>query len=324
MGLALPQRFEVSSQPCEENPGIERIGHRGSRAAFHNFSIMQAVRRNRVASFRRRSARDASGISWYLAFATTRAVRPVLPIEADSMKRRLLFFTVFLLASPFVFAPIASASAAGALPSAQYPAGSAIPSELKGVTIEQRLNSQLPLDAGFRDENGQTVTLGRYFGKRPVILALVYYECPMLCTQILNGVLRTAKQMTLTPGKDYDVVVISFDPNETPAMAMAKKATYMKNFGHPETAGGWHFLTGATPSIDRVTDAVGFRYKWDPALKQYAHASAVYVLTPEGKLSKYFYGINYSATDMRFGLVEASHDKIGTAVDQLLRSEERR
>jgi len=210
-----------------------------------------------------------------------------------------------------------------ALPSPEMPdgidtSGSAKPDILKGVTIEQRLNSQLPLDTVFRDENGQTVQLAKYFKKRPVVLALVYYECPMLCTQILNGVVRTAKNMTLMPGKDYDVVVISFDPNETPAMAMAKKATYMKNFGHPETAGGWHFLTGATPSIDRVTDAVGFRYKWDPALKQYAHASAVYVLTPEGKLSKYFYGINYSATDMRFGLVEASHDKIGTAVDQLL------
>jgi protein SCO1/2 len=196
--------------------------------------------------------------------------------------------------------------------------GSGRPDTLKGVTIEQRLNSQLPLDAVFRDESGQTVPLAKYFNKRPVVLALVYYECPMLCTQILNGIVRTAKNLTLMPGKDYDVVVISFDPNETPAMATAKKATYMKDFGHPETAGGWHFLTGATPSIDRVTNAVGFRYKWDPALKQYAHASAVYVLTPEGRLSKYFYGINYSATDMRFGLVQASHNKIGTAVDQVL------
>ena len=234
------------------------------------------------------------------------------------MKRRLLFFTVFLLASPFVFAPIASASAAGALPSAQYPAGSAIPSELKGVTIEQRLNSQLPLDAGFRDENGQTVTLGRYFGKRPVILALVYYECPMLCTQILNGVLRTAKQMTLTPGKDYDVVVISFDPRETPQQAFAKKQTYMRSFGHPETANGWHFLTGQPASITRVTDAVGFRYKWDPDIAMFAHASAVYLLTPEGRLSKYFFGISYSPTDMRLGLVEASHDRIGSEVDRFL------
>jgi protein SCO1/2 len=224
--------------------------------------------------------------------------------------------TICLIAAALLLAQVASPSTE--MPDGVDMSGSARPDILKGVTIEQRLNSQLPLDAVFRDENGKTVPLGKYFDKRPVVLALVYYECPMLCTQILNGVVRTAKSMTLTPGKDYDVVVISFDPNETPAMALAKKTTYMKEFGRPETAGGWHFLTGATPSIDRVTNAVGFRYKWDPSLKMYAHASAVYVLTPEGRLSKYFYGINYSATDMRFGLVEASHDKIGTAVDQLL------
>lgn len=201
---------------------------------------------------------------------------------------------------------------------AQDGGDAAVPAALSGVTIEQRLNTQLPLDSEFHDEYGQTVRLAAYFGKRPVVLALVYYECPMLCTQILNGVVRTAKSMTLTPGKDYDVLVISFDAKETPAQAMAKKTTYMKDYGHPETAGGWHFLTGETASIERVTNAVGFRYKWDPAIATFAHASAVYVLTPEGKLSKYFYGINYSPTDMRFGLVEASHNKIGSAVDQLL------
>jgi protein SCO1/2 len=201
---------------------------------------------------------------------------------------------------------------------AQDAGDAAIPAALSGVTIEQRLNTQVPLDTEFHDEYGQTVRLATYFGKRPVVLALVYYECPMLCTQILNGVVRTAKSMTLTPGKDYDVLVISFDAKETPAQAMAKKSTYMRNYGHPETAGGWHFLTGDTASIERVTNAVGFRYKWDPAIATFAHASAVYVLTPEGKLSKYFYGINYSPTDMRFGLVEASHNKIGSAVDQLL------
>lgn len=211
-----------------------------------------------------------------------------------------------------------AASSSPVAPDGLDMSGSSRPDILKGVNIEQKLNSQLPLDAVFRDENGETVQLKKYFNTRPVVLALVYYECPMLCTQILNGVVRTAQSMTLTPGKDYDVVVISFDPKETPAMAMAKKTNYMKKFGRPETADGWHFLTGATPSIDRVTDAVGFRYKWDPSLAAYAHASAVYVLTPEGRLSKYFYGISYSATDMRFGLIEASHNKIGTAVDALL------
>src|ERR1700685_3251264 len=137
------------------------------------------------------------------------------------------------------------------------------PTPLKDVTIEQRLNSQLPLDATFRDENGQTVQLGQYFGKRPVVLALVYYECPMLCTQILNGMVRAAKVMTFTPGKDYDVVAISFDARENPKQALAKKAVYMKDYGHPETADGWHFLTGSPDSIKRVTDAVGFRYGWE-------------------------------------------------------------
>jgi protein SCO1 len=192
------------------------------------------------------------------------------------------------------------------------------PSPLKDVTIEQRLNSQLPLDATFRDENGNTVRLGSYFGKRPVVLALVYYECPMLCTQILNGMVRAARVMTFNPGKDYDVVAISFDARETPKQALLKKKIYMKDFGRPETANGWHFLTGDLDSIKRVTDAVGFRYKWDVYTATFAHASAIYVLTPEGKLSKYFYGIEYSPKDMRLGLVEASQNKIGNAVDQIL------
>jgi protein SCO1 len=193
------------------------------------------------------------------------------------------------------------------------------PSALTGVTIEQRLNSQLPLNAPFRDEYGQAVTLGSYFGKgRPVVLALVYYDCPMLCTQILNGMVRAAKVLTFTPGKDYDVLAISFDAREGPKEALAKKAIYMKDYGHPETAAGWHFLTGDQNSIKRVTDAVGFRYKWDVYTATFAHASAIYVLTPEGKLSKYFYGIEYSPKDMRLGLVEASQNKIGNAVDQIL------
>jgi protein SCO1 len=192
------------------------------------------------------------------------------------------------------------------------------PNALAGVTIEQRLDTQLPLDAEFRDEYGQTVKLGRYFGKRPVVLALVYYECPMLCTQILNGMVRAARVMTFTPGKDYDVVAISFDARETPKQALLKKAVYVKDYGHPETADGWHFLTGSPDSIKRVTSAVGFQYKWDVYTATFAHASAIYVLTPDGKLSKYFYGIEYSPKDMRLGLVEASQNKIGNAVDQIL------
>lgn len=193
------------------------------------------------------------------------------------------------------------------------------PTPLKEVTIEQRLNSQLPLDATFRDETGQTVQLGKYFnGKRPVVLALVYYECPMLCTQILNGMTRAAKVLTFTPGKDYDIVALSFDARETPPEAAAKKAVYLKDYGHPETANGWHFLTGTVDNIKRVTNAVGFRYMWDVHTAQFAHASAIYILTPDGRLSKYFYGIEYSPKDMRLAMVEASQNKIGNPVDQIL------
>ena len=192
------------------------------------------------------------------------------------------------------------------------------PLSLKSVTIEQRLNSQLPLDAEFRDETGKTVPLGSFFGKRPVVLALVYYDCPMLCTQILNGMVRAAKVLTFTPGKEYDVVAISFDARETPQLAAEKKAVYVKRYGHPETAAGWHFLTGSINSIKRVTDAVGFRYVWDVHTTQFAHASAIYVLTPQGRLSKYFYGIDYSPKDMRLGLIEASNNKIGNPVDQIM------
>jgi protein SCO1/2 len=192
------------------------------------------------------------------------------------------------------------------------------PTPLKNVTIEQRLNAQIPLDTTFRDENGRTVQLSSYFGKRPVVLALVYYQCPMLCTQILNGVVRAARVMTLDPGKDYDVLAISFDAREGPADAAAKKAVYMKEIQQPQAPPAWHFLTGNVDSIKRVTDAVGFRYVWDAHTAQFAHASAVYVLTPEGKISKYFYGVDYSARDLRFGLIEASNNKIGTPVDQIL------
>ena len=192
------------------------------------------------------------------------------------------------------------------------------PLPLKSVTIEQKLDSQLPLDAAFRDEKGNTVPLGKYFGKRPVVLALVYYECPMLCTQILNGVVRAAKVLRFTPGTEYDVVAVSFDSRETAAQAAAKKAVYLKSYGHPEAADSWHFLTGDPESVKRLTEAVGFRYTWDPHTGQFAHASAIYVLTPEGRLSKYFYGVDYSPKDMRLAMVEASHNKIGNPVDQIL------
>lgn len=192
------------------------------------------------------------------------------------------------------------------------------PPQLQNVKIDQKLNSQLPLDAHFRDEAGRDAKLGDYFGKRPVVLALAYYDCPMLCTQVLNGMIRAEKTLTFNPGQEYNVVVISFDPRERPPLAAQKKAMYMKEFGRPETSGAFHFLTGDIPNIKKVTDAVGFRYYYDVHTTQYAHASAIYVATADGRMSRYFYGIDYSPKDLRLGLIEAAQNKIGTPVDQLL------
>jgi protein SCO1/2 len=193
------------------------------------------------------------------------------------------------------------------------------PTPLSRVNIEQKLNTRLPLETVFKDDAGHDVQLGRYFdGKHPVILTLVYYECPMLCTQILNGLVRAARVLPLLPGKDFQVVVISFDAREGTKEASEKKASYLKLYGRPETADSWHFLTGSIASVKSVTDAVGFRYIWDAHTAQFAHASAIYVATPEGKLSKYFMGIEYSPKDLKLGLVDASSGRIGTMVDQVL------
>ncbi len=200
-------------------------------------------------------------------------------------------------------------------------APSGLPTALEGVGIDQKLNQQLPLDAVFHDENGAEVKLGQYFGNKPVVLSLVYYDCPMLCTQILNGMVGAFKVMSFTPGNEYEVVSISFDPRETSALAKRKKETYVNYLLDSKRAGaekGWHFLTGDDANIKRVTEAVGFRYRFDQSTNQFAHASAIYVVTPQGKLARYFYGIEYAPRDVRLGLVEASENKIGTPVDQLL------
>ncbi|HZE73602.1 MAG TPA: SCO family protein [Pyrinomonadaceae bacterium] len=196
-----------------------------------------------------------------------------------------------------------------------------LPAALEGIGIDQKLNEQLPLDATFHDENGTEVKLGQYFGKRPVVLALVYYDCPMLCTQILNGMVGAFKVMSFTPGNDYEIVSVSFDPRETPLLAKAKKKTYVNYLSEPKRSGaeaGWHFLTGNEENIKRLTEAVGFHYRFDQTTNQFAHASAIYVATPEGKLARYFYGIEYAPRDLRLGLVEASENKIGTPVDRLM------
>lgn len=194
-----------------------------------------------------------------------------------------------------------------------------LPAALEGVTIEQNLNHQAPLDLQFRDEFGRSLPLSTYFsGNKPVILALVYYTCPMLCNMVLNGLESSLRPITLDPGKDFEVVAVSFDPRDTPEIAAAKKASYLRRFRRPGADNGWHFLTGDEASIKALTSAVGFRYRFDAATGQFAHVSAIMILTPQGKLSRYFYGVEYAPRDVRLGLVEASQNKIGNPVDQIL------
>jgi protein SCO1/2 len=193
-----------------------------------------------------------------------------------------------------------------------------LPPILKEVGIDQRLNEQVPLDAVFKDDQGREVRLGEYFKGKPVVLALVYYSCPRLCNQILIGTLTSVRQVSFNAGEDYQIVAISFDSRETPHLAAAAKQTYVKAYNHASANAGWHFLTGDDANIKRVTDAVGFRYKWDEKTNQFAHASGVFVTTPEGKLARYFYGIEYPHHWMRLALVEASQNQIGTPVDTLM------
>jgi protein SCO1 len=202
------------------------------------------------------------------------------------------------------------------------PAEDHLPSILDKVKIQQRLNQQLPLDAAFKDENGGTVRLGDYFRQRPVILALVYYSCPILCSEELKGLTGALEMVNFKPGKDFDIVVVSIDPSETPKLAHSKKAEYVKYYGHPESASGWHFLTGQQNSIDAVSQATGFGYARTPGpdgrMDQFAHASAIQIVTPEGRIAQYYLGVEYSPNDLRLGLVEASEHRIGTPVDTIL------
>jgi protein SCO1 len=203
------------------------------------------------------------------------------------------------------------------------PAEDKLPTALNGVKVEQRLNQQLPLDAQFMDESGQPVTLAKYFhGSRPAILALVYYQCPILCSEELKGLTGALEMVNYQPGKDFDIVAISIDPAETPAIAASKKREYVTYYGHPESASGWHFLTGRQPAIDAVAKATGFGYVRTPGPDgrntQFAHVSAIQVVTPEGRIAQYYMGVEYSPQDLRLGLIEASHHKIGSPVDNLL------
>lgn len=192
------------------------------------------------------------------------------------------------------------------------------PAPVKRVGFDQNLNAQIPLDLPFRDETGRAVTLRDYFKSKPVMLALVYYECPMLCTVVLNGITRSLKMVPFTPGRDFEIVLVSINPRETPELAQTKKATYVSEYGRPDSASGWHFLTGKESSIKPLADAVGFRYAWDEELQQYAHAAGMMVATHEGRLARYYYGVEFIPQDVKFGLMEASQNRIGSPVDKVL------
>jgi protein SCO1 len=221
-----------------------------------------------------------------------------------------------------VVAASASAQMTGA-PTAGYrqepgAVASSVPAPLREIGFDQHLDQVLPLDAPFFDERGQTVRLGQYFGAKPVVLAFVYYTCPMLCMQVLNATASTLDVLSLDAGKDFEVVLVGFDPRETPAQAAAKKAEVLQRYKHPNADAGWHFLTGTEASIKTVTAAAGFRYVWDEQTKQFAHPTGIIVVTPDGRPARYLFGIEYGPRDVRFALLEASAGKIGSVADALL------
>ena len=192
------------------------------------------------------------------------------------------------------------------------------PPGLKNVGIEQHLNEQIPPELIFRDENGNQVRLADYFGRKPMILNLVYYQCPMLCGEVLSGLESTLRVLKFDVGNQFDVLTVSFDPRETPAMATAKKAEFLKRYGRPGATQGWHFLTGPQQSIDALTKTAGFQYEYDANSGQFAHTTAIMVLTPEGRIAQYYYGVEYAPKDLRLGLIQASQNKIGNLADQVL------
>ena len=190
--------------------------------------------------------------------------------------------------------------------------------QFDGIGIEQKLNAQVPLDTVFHNEEGDSVPLRAYFGQKPVLLAPVYFRCPMLCSQVLSGVVAGLRPLSLKPGRDFDVVAISFDPADTPAVATQKRDYYSHSYSSRDGTAGWHFLTGSQTSIRSVMQAVGFHYRWDVAHNMFIHASGVMILTPDGHLARYLYGVDYEPKDLKLSLIEASHDRIGSPVDQIL------
>ncbi len=244
--------------------------------------------------------------------STALSVNTAKPGQLRTLVLLALFATVALISA----APpaLSQAMSKGII----SPPANVRPPYLQNVGIEQHLNAQVPPDLTFVDDTGRTVKLGDYFGKKPLILNLVYYNCTMLCGEALAGLAGAMKMVKFDVGNEFDVITVSFNPRETPEIAAAKKQDYLKRYGRPGAASGWHFLTGPAESINALTKAVGFQYQYDPRINQYAHATAIMVLTPQGRISRYFYGVDYPPKDLRMGLVEASQGKIGNAVDQVL------
>ena len=228
----------------------------------------------------------------------------------------LLTLAASLIASP-ASAQVTGTPTPGYLQAPGMPAQS-MPQPLREIGFDQNIDQQLPLDAQFRDEDGKTVALGSFYGSKPVVLAFVYYACPMLCTQVLNAMTATISTLSLDAGKDFELVLVSFDPRETPAQAAAKKAEYLHRYKRAGADAGWHFLTGDQSEITRVTKAAGFRYTWDEQTQQFAHPTGIVITTPDGRLARYLFGLEYGPRDVKLALVEASEGKVGSVVDSLL------
>jgi protein SCO1/2 len=234
---------------------------------------------------------------------------------------RRLAILVCILHSAFCMTDVAAQQQPGMPGSMGFTGGivaSNVPPKIEQVTFKQRLGERLPLDARFTDESGRAVTLGQYFGSKPVIVAFVYYQCPMLCPLVMNGISSALTVVPFTPGKEFDVVLISFDPRDTPEAANAKKRAHLQHWGANQTVNGWHFLTGTEPEIKRVADAAGFTYQWDEETQQFAHVSGLLVATPDGRLARYFYGVEFSPKDLRLALVDSGQGRLGSVVDELL------
>jgi protein SCO1/2 len=243
------------------------------------------------------------------------------------MTRAARFFSPSLLASVLFVTSVSSVGTEAQVATGPSARGykqergavaNAVPRALQGIGFDQNIDQHIPLDTTFRDESGATVRLADYFGKRPVVLVFAYYDCPMLCTQVIHGLSSALGVLSLLPGRDFEIVTVSFNPADTPAAAAAKKAVYLERYKEPGAGAAWHFLTGDEAEIDRLTRAAGFRYAWDADTRQFAHPSGIIVLTPDGRLARYLFGIEYGPRDLRFAIVEASAGKVGSVVDSLL------